>query len=153
MKASSYGIPTDDFLHNKMVQSASEINSGMITIPINLENFKEFSRLLCENRFAGTPREEFNGLIPTRELYPNQCCIFEAEQTKSMLAIYKDDGEQPPRFVHVQKPQPGPGVQPRNIGQAFELALLPIPLSGSVRYRGLPAAAKRCCHSSRDLKR
>ena len=142
VKASSYGIPADDYFHNKMVQSASEISSGMAIIQVNPGNFREFSRLLCESGPAGTLREDFDGLISTPELYANQCCVFEADQGKNILAIYKDDGEESPRFIHVSKPQPGLGVQPRNIGQAFELALLRDPLIKLNAITGVAGSGK-----------
>ena len=142
VKTSSYGIPTDDYQHNKMVQSASEISSGMIAIPVSQGHFKDFSHLLCVSGPAGTSREDFNGLISTPELYPNQCCIFEGEEGKNVLAIYKGDDERPPRFVHVPKPQPGLGVQPRNIGQAFELALLRDPLIKLIAISGIAGSGK-----------
>ncbi len=145
LKASSYGIPADDYRHNKMVQSPSEISSGMVTIPVNPNNFSELCRLICESGAAGTTREVLNGLIITPELYPNACCVFEAEG-KSILAIHKSDDDHPPRFVHVPKPKPQPqmadGIQPRNIGQAFELALLRDPSIKLVALSGAAGSGK-----------
>ena len=103
VKSVSCGVPADDYQHDKLVKSADDIYSGVATIPVSAASLKEFSRLLCESGVKGTPKEEFDGLVAFPKLFPNQCCIFEVEQGKNILAIYKDDGGRAPFFVHVPK--------------------------------------------------
>lgn len=141
IKAASCGVAAEDYQHDKTVKSEEEIYSGMITIPIGQGNFKEFSHLLCGAGAGGIAQEDFDGLVAVPMLFPNQCCVFEAEPGKSVLAIYKN-GAQAPRFVHVSKPQSGRGVQPRNIGQAFALALLRDPSISLVTLSGIAGSGK-----------
>jgi PhoH-like ATPase len=143
-KASAYGILADDYRHNKVVRSASEIYSGVITIPVSQGSFQEFARLLCQSGPAGISRDALDGLIATPSLFPNECCIFTCGE-KTVLAIHKVDPDGTSRFVNVQKPQPpqpGNGLQPRNFGQAFELALLRDPSITCVTLSGAAGSGK-----------
>ncbi len=143
-KASVHGILADDYRHNKVVRSASEIYSGVITIPVSQGSFQEFARLLCQSGPAGISRDSLDGLIATPSLFPNECCIFACGE-KTVLAIHKVNADGTSRFVNVQKPQPpqpGCGIQPRNIEQAFELALLRDPSITCVTLSGAAGTGK-----------
>ncbi len=143
VKAASCGITAEDYQHDKAVRSEDEIYSGMATIPIAAGNFKEFSRLLCQNGPAGTTLEDFDGLVAVPKLFPNQCCVFETDDNRNVLAVYKDDNAAP-RFVHVPKPQQqsGRGISPRNTEQAFALALLRDPSITLVTLSGIAGGGK-----------
>jgi len=143
VKSVSCGVPADDYQHDKRVKSADDIYSGLATIPTSAGNFKEFSRLLCGGGAEGTPQEEFDGLVAFPDLFPNQCCVFEVEPGKNVLAIYKNGGGRAPSFVHVPKPpQNARGIQPRNIGQSFALALLRDPSISLVTLSGIAGSGK-----------
>ena len=121
----------------------------MSIIPISDVNFQEFCVLLCENGPKGTAVKDFDGLIPVQKLYPNQCCVFESSNgTDSVLALYKNDGKNAPYFVHVEKvhvekPQKaGRGIRPRNVGQAFAMALLKDPSISLVTLSGIAGTGK-----------
>ena len=143
VKAASCGITAEDYQHDKAVKSEDEIYSGTATIPIIGKNFQGFSQLLCRSGARGTTPEEIDGLVAIPKLLPNQCCIFQTEEKQSVLAIFKDDGIAP-RFVHVQKPrqQNGRGIAPRNIGQAFALAMLRDPGITLVTLSGIAGSGK-----------
>ena len=144
VRASAVGVAAEDYQHDKLVRSESEIYSGTVTIPVAPTHFPSFAELLSQSGPAGITRDEINGLVAMPELFANQCCIFTNDTGKSVLAIHKTDG-QTSRFVHVHKPksgQTGRGVQPRNVGQSFALALLRDPSISFVALSGVAGTGK-----------
>jgi PhoH-like ATPase len=144
VKARALGLTVEDYTHDKTVRSKEDIYSGMSTVLVSDVNFQEFCGLLCENGSKGTTLKEFNGLISVPKLYPNQCCIFESSNgTDSILAIYKDNNKDEPHLVHVEKPpKAGRGIRPRNVGQAFAMALLKDPSISLVTLSGIAGTGK-----------
>lgn len=143
VKAASCGITAEDYQHDKAVKSEDEIYSGLITIPIASRNFQEFAQLLCKSAPGGITPEEIDGLAAIPKLIPNQCCVFQTDEKQSILAIFKDNDDAP-RLVHVPKPrqQNGRGIAPRNIGQAFALAMLRDPSITLVTLSGIAGSGK-----------
>jgi len=129
VKAEACGLTAQDYLKDRAGVSEERLYSGLVRIPV--EDLGRLGKLMC----AGVDRKELDRKLLENErlallpdvLLCNQCCIFE-QGDRTILAIYKEaNGDKPACFRHVPKPQPrteGAGIEPRNIEQAFALALL-----------------------------
>jgi len=123
LKADALGIPSQDYWRDKVATSGDGLYSGCVTIKLPPDRGGFVSDL---GRSGVADATAIWNDFDIDVLFPNQCCQFELETGKVILAIYKKKSGV---FRRIKKPETGEkagrkSVGPINFEQAFAYSLL-----------------------------
>ena len=139
VKASACGVLSEDYLTDRLVESESQLYSGIARVQVGEDAFKKINSFLYNNDESFISSDDVEVIMGrTLNLFPNQACVFECNDRSSLsiykkqvLTSFKKEGKKEEMlqsgFVGVLKPKDYPprcGIEPRNAEQALAMKLL-----------------------------
>lgn len=138
--ASSCGIISEDYRHDKRIRSLEELHSGVVTLEFGDKNFKLLSEKLKSDGFIGK-NYLLHLLGKNVDLIANYCCRLTDADGAELLAIYKEKRNRFNLVATFEAKNKG-DVVPRNFYQWFAYAHLIDPSVRMVVLRGRAGAGK-----------